>query len=344
MTKTALITGVTGQDGAYLTKSLLESGYAVHGLVRRSSTERFGRLDELIPPTSPLRDSFTPHDGDMTDAGSLRRIIDRCAPDEIYNLAAQSHVRVSFETAEYTAEVNGLGTLRLLEAIRSLGGENSTRLYQASTSELFGEVAETPQRETTPFRPRSPYGIAKLFAHWSCVNYRRAYGMFCANGILFNHESPLRGERFLTRKITLAAARIHYGLQEKLTLGNLDAKRDWGHAADYVEGMRLILGHRKPDDFVLASGTAHTVREFAEAAFTRIDRTLVWEGEGIQERGIDRTTEKTLIEIDPVFFRPTEVDTLLGDATKARKMLGWRPKYTFDALVDEMIEHDLKRP
>ena len=343
MPKSALITGVTGQDGAYLAKSLLEAGISVHGLVRRNSSERFGRLDELIPASSDLWANFTPHDGDMTDAGSLRRIVERSAPDEIYNLAAQSHVRVSFETAEYTAEVDGLGPLRLLEAVRSLGGEKTTRLYQASTSELFGAVAETPQRETTPFRPRSPYGVAKLFAFWAFVNYREAYRMFAANGILFNHESPLRGERFLTRKITLAAARIHAGLQENLSLGNLDAKRDWGHAADYVEGMRLILAQKEPDDFVLASGESHTVREFAEAVFSRIGRKIAWEGEGVNERGIDAASGKTLITVDPAFFRPTEVETLLGDASKARSVLGWRPKYTFDGLIDDMLRHDLER-
>lgn len=343
MAKRALVTGITGQDGAYLTRRLLELNYEVHGLIRRSSSSNTERLDRLVPPGSDQRANLTVHYGDLTDSASLVRAVETARPDEIYNLAAQSHVRVSFDLADYTAEVNALGVLRLLEAVRSLGAEKQVRFYQASTSELFGKVAETPQRETTPFYPRSPYGAAKLFAYWTVVNHRESYQMFAVNGILFNHESPLRGETFLTRKITLAAARIRAKRQEKLSLGNLDARRDWGHAADYVEGMRLMLQHSTPDDFILASGEDHSVRQFAVCAFEKAGIEIVWRGTGQNETGIDRQSGKTLIEIDPKFFRPAEVDLLRGDSTKARTVLGWKPRYSFDALVEEMVRSDIDR-
>jgi len=315
--KSALITGATGQDGAYLAEFLLAKGYVVHGIKRRSSSFNTGRVDHLYRDPHEAGIRFHLHYGDVTDATNLIRVVQETQPDEIYNLAAQSHVQVSFETPEYTANADAIGTLRLLEAIRILGREKQTRFYQASTSELYGKVQETPQKETTPFYPRSPYAAAKLYAHWITVNYREAYGIHASNGILFNHESPIRGETFVTRKITRAVAVIELGLQSKLFLGNLNAKRDWGHARDYVEGMWLIVQQDEPDDYVLATGEAHSVREFVEKAFTRIDRTIVWKGEGTQEKGIDEDSGQVLVEIDPRYFRPTEVDYLIGDPRKA---------------------------
>ena len=341
MSKTALITGVTGQDGTYLARHLLELGYRVYGVVRRASLPNTARIDSLLARAQTGEIPFTILSGDMTDSGGLHRILEKTEPDEVYNLAAQSHVRVSFDTPEYTADVDGLGPLRMLDAIRTLGFTEKTRFYQASTSELFGKVRQTPQSETTPFNPRSPYASAKLFAYWTVINYREAYGMFASNGILFNHESPLRGETFITRKITRAAARIKCGLAEKVAVGNLDACRDWGHAADYVEGMRLILNAEKADDFVLATGETHSVRELIETAFRLAGFDLVWEGNGIDEKGIDRAGGKVLVEIDPKFFRPTEVELLCGDASKARKILGWKPKRTFRDIVEEMFRADL---
>ena len=341
MSKTALITGVTGQDGTYLARHLLELGYRVYGVVRRASLPNTARIDSLLARAQTGEIPFTLMSGDMTDSGGLHRILEKTEPDEVYNLAAQSHVRVSFDTPEYTADVDGLGPLRMLDAIRTLGFTEKTRFYQASTSELFGKVRQTPQSETTPFYPRSPYASAKLFAYWTVINYREAYGMFASNGILFNHESPLRGETFITRKITRAAARIKRGLAEKVAVGNLDACRDWGHAADYVEGMRLILNAEKADDFVLATGETHSVRELIETAFRLAGFDLVWEGNGIDEKGLDRADGKVLVEIDPKFFRPTEVELLCGDASKARKILGWKPKRTFRDIVEEMFRADL---
>ncbi len=340
--KIALITGVTGQDGAYLSEFLLEKGYEVHGIKRRSSSFNTGRVDHLYtdPHFSGL--PFYMHYGDMTDATNLIRIIQEVQPDEIYNLAAQSHVQVSFESPEYTANSDSLGTLRLLEAIRILGMTEKTRFYQASTSELFGKVHEVPQKETTPFYPRSPYGVAKLYAFWITVNYREAYDMFAVNGILFNHESPIRGETFVTRKITRAAVRIAAGIQPKMFLGNMNAKRDWGHAKDYVRGMWEMLQVDTPEDFVLATGQTHTVRSMCEKAFHHAGIELKWEGEGIDEVGIDKKSGKTLVEVDPKYFRPTEVDLLVGDASKAKEKLGWEPKYSFDDLVREMVEEDRK--
>ncbi len=342
MTRTALITGITGQDGAYLSKRLIELGYQVHGLVRRSSLPNTDRLDRLIPPQSDQRKSLHLHAGDLTDAVSLLRLVEVSEPDEIYNLAAQSHVQVSFELADYTAEVDALGVSRLLESVRSLGMANKVRFYQASTSELFGQVVETPQKETTPFHPRSPYGVAKLFAYWTVINHREAYGMYAVNGILFNHESPLRGEQFITRKITLAAARIAAGIQEKLELGNLDARRDWGHAADYVEGMRLMLTLDQPDDFILASGEDHTVREFVDRAFELAGIPLHWIGSGLDEKGLD-TKGNIRVEVNQKYFRPAEVELLRGDASKARKQLHWQPRYDFNALVEEMFRADKEK-
>ena len=322
--RTALITGVTGQDGAYLAEFLLSKGYVVHGIKRRSSSFNTGRVDHLFRDEHEVDVLFHLHYGDMTDATNLLRIIQETQPTEIYNLAAQSHVQVSFETPEYTANADGLGTLRLLEAMRILGLEKQTRFYQASTSELYGKVQEVPQRESTPFYPRSPYGAAKIFGYWITVNYREAYGMHASNGILFNHESPLRGETFVTRKITRAVAAIEYGLQDKVFLGNLDARRDWGHARDYVEGMWLILQQEQPDDYVLATGDGRSVREFVERAFSEVGRTIVWQGRGLAEKGIDQASGRVLIEIDPRYLRPTEVDNLIGDPQKARNKLGWR--------------------
>ena len=323
--RSALITGATGQDGAYLAELLLSKGYVVHGIKRRSSSFNTARVDHLYHDPHEQGVRFHLHYGDVTDATSLIRIIQETQPDEIYNLAAQSHVQVSFETPEYTANADAVGTLRLLEAIRILGRERRTRFYQASTSELFGKAQEVPQKETTPFYPRSPYAAAKLYAHWITVNYREAYGMHASNGILFNHESPIRGETFVTRKITRAVAAIEVGLQAKLFLGNLNAMRDWGHARDYVEGMWLIVQQEEPDDYVLATGEAHSVREFVEKAFAHVGRTILWKGRGVEEKGIDRASGKVLVEVDPRYFRPTEVDCLIGDARKAHnKLIGSR--------------------
>ncbi|MCD6074060.1 MAG: GDP-mannose 4,6 dehydratase [Rhodospirillales bacterium] len=341
MTKTALITGVTGQDGAYLAEFLLRKGYVVHGIKRRSSSFNTGRIDHIYQEPNLESRNFILHYGDMTDATNLIRIVQQVQPDEIYNLAAQSHVQVSFETAEYTANADGIGTLRLLEALRILGLEKKTRFYQASTSELYGDVAETPQTETTPFRPRSPYGAAKLYAYWIVVNYREAYSMHASNGILFNHESPIRGETFVSRKITRAVAAIETGQEERLFLGNLDAKRDWGHARDYVEGMWMMLQQGEPDDYVLATGEQHTVRDFVVRAFAEVGRVVEWRGTGAQETGVDSKTGETLIAVDPRYFRPTEVDSLLGDATKARTKLGWIHKSSFADLVRDMVHSDL---
>jgi len=340
--KIALVTGITGQDGAYLARLLLQKGYIVHGIKRRSSSFNTARVDELYVDPHEGETRFFMHYGDLTDATNLIRLIQEHKPDEIYNLAAQSHVAVSFETPEYTANADALGTLRLLEAMRILGIKDKTRFYQASTSELYGKVQETPQRETTPFYPRSPYAAAKLYAYWITVNYREAYGMHASNGILFNHEGPLRGETFVTRKITRAVAAIERGLQERLHLGNLNARRDWGHARDFVEGMWLMLQQPEPDDYVLATGEAHSVREFVEAAFACVGRTIEWQGKGANEVGIDAKTGKDLVRIDPRYFRPTEVDELLGDASKARAKLGWMHKTAFAELVAEMVEGDLE--
>jgi GDPmannose 4,6-dehydratase len=339
--KVALITGVTGQDGAHLAEFLLAKGYVVHGMKRRSSSFNTERIDHLIHDPHEQGVSFHLHYGDVTDATNIIRIVQETKPDEIYNLAAQSHVQVSFETPEYTANADGLGTLRLLESIRILSRERKTRFYQASTSELFGKAQEIPQKETTPFYPRSPYAAAKLYAHWITVNYREAYGMHASNGILFNHESPIRGETFVTRKITRAVASIDCGLQQKLFLGNLDAMRDWGDARDFVEGMWLILQQDQPDDYVLATGEAHSVREFVEKAFAHIGRTIVWQGSGVEEKGLDKSNGETLVEVDPRYFRPTEVDFLLGDSSKARAKLGWRHRTSFDTLVSDMVKADM---
>ena len=346
MAKVALITGVTGQDGSYLAELLIEKGYEVHGIIRRSSsfnTERIEHLyfDQWVRDMKQRR-ALNLHYGDLTDSSSLIRIIQQIQPDEIYNLAAQSHVKVSFDVPEYTAEVDATGTLRLLEAVRILGLEQHTRIYQASTSELYGLVQEIPQRETTPFYPRSPYGVAKLYGYWITKNYRESYGMFAVNGILFNHESERRGETFVTRKITLAAARIAQGMQDKLYLGNLDALRDWGYARDYVECMWLMLQHDQPEDFVIATGEQHSVREFTEKVFREAGIELRWEGSGIEERGIDQATGRVLVEVDPQYFRPAEVETLLGDPSKAKQLLGWNPQKTsFDELVRLMVTHDM---
>ena len=346
MNKVALITGVTGQDGSYLAEFLIEKGYEVHGIIRRSSsfnTERIEHLyfEEWVRDMKRGR-ALNLHYGDMTDSSSLIRIIQQIQPDEIYNLAAQSHVKVSFDVPEYTAETDAVGTLRLLEAVRILGLEQKTKIYQASTSELFGLVQEVPQRETTPFYPRSPYGVAKLYGFWITKNYRESYGMFAVNGILFNHESERRGETFVTRKITLAAARIAAGEQDKLYLGNLSALRDWGYARDYVECMWLMLQHETPEDFVIATGEQHSVREFTERAFQEVGITLRWEGEGVDEKGIDTATGRVLVEVDAKYFRPAEVETLLGDPTKAKTLLGWNPRKTsFEELIRLMVRHDV---
>lgn len=340
--KTAFITGATGQDGAYLIELLLNKGYMVHGLKRRSSSFNTARIDHLYQDPHDPEPRLRLHYGDMTDSTNLIRIVQDIQPDEIYNLAAQSHVAVSFETPEYTANSDALGTLRLLEAIRILGLEDKTRFYQASTSELYGKAQETPQSETTPFYPRSPYAAAKLYAYHITVNYREAYGMYACNGILFNHEGPTRGETFVTRKITRAVAAIELGLQDKLYVGNIDARRDWGHAKDYVEGMWRILQQDEPEDFVLATGENHSVREFIELAFAQRDITIKWQGSGIDEQGIDAKTGRVLIEIDQRYFRPTEVDVLLGDPSKAHKKLGWKHMTAFPQLVKEMVESDMK--
>ncbi len=342
MPKVALITGITGQDGAYLAEFLLNKEYTVHGIKRRSSSFNTARIDHLYKDPHERNVNFFMHYGDLTDSTNLIRIIQETQPDEIYNLAAQSHVQVSFETPEYTANSDGLGTLRLLEAIRILGLEKKTKFYQASTSELYGKAQEIPQKETTPFYPRSPYAAAKLYAYWITVNYREAYDIFACNGILFNHESPIRGETFVTRKITMAATKIKHGLQEKLYLGNLDAKRDWGFAKDYVEAMWLILQQEYPDDYVIATGETHSVREFTELAFKEVGIDILWKGEDTEEVGIDSSTGKTLVEIDPRYYRPTEVDLLMGDPSKAKEKLGWEPKVKLEELVKIMIKADEK--
>jgi GDPmannose 4,6-dehydratase len=339
--KVALITGVTGQDGAYLAPLLLDQGYVVRGVKRRASSFNTGRVDHLYVDPHEHDTRFFLHHGDLTDATNLIRLVQETQPGEIYNLAAQSHVQVSFETAEYTANADALGTLRLLEALRILGMERRVRFYQASTSELYGRAAEVPQRETTPFYPRSPYAAAKLYAYWITVNYREAYGMHASNGILFNHESPLRGETFVTRKITRAVAAIELGLQERLYIGNLDARRDWGHARDYVEGMWLMLQQAAPDDYVLATGEAHSVREFVELAFACTGREVCWRGRGVDEVGLDARTGRELVRVDPRYFRRTEVDLLQGDPGKARTRLGWRHRTGFADLVREMVDADL---
>ena len=347
MKKVALITGITGQDGSFLAEFLIDKGYEVHGILRRSSSFNTGRiehlyLDEWVRDMKKDR-LINLHYGDMTDSSSLIRIIQQIQPDEIYNLAAQSHVKVSFDVPEYTAEADAVGTLRMLEAVRILGLTHKTKIYQASTSELFGKVQEVPQRETTSFYPRSPYGVAKQYGFWITKNYRESYGMFAVNGILFNHESERRGETFVTRKITLAAARIAHGQQDKLYLGNLDARRDWGYARDYVECMWMILQHESPEDFVIATGEMHTVREFATLAFREVGMELRWEGEGVEEKGIDIKTGKVLVEVDPKYFRPCEVEQLLGDPTKAKTLLGWNPtKTSFPELARIMMEHDIQ--
>lgn len=346
MNKTALITGITGQDGSYLAEFLLEKGYNVHGVLRRASYFNTSRIEHLyfeewIKDTQNKR-SIELHYGDMTDSSSLLRIIQSVKPDEIYNLAAQSHVKVSFEVPEYTAESDAVGTLRILEAVRILGMEKTTKIYQASTSELFGKVQEVPQKETTPFYPRSPYGVAKQYGFWITKNYRESYNMFAVNGILFNHESERRGETFVTRKITLAASRIHHGLQKKLYMGNLDAKRDWGYAKDYVECMWLMLQHSTPEDFVIATGEMHTVREFCVKAFAEADIEIEWQGKGINEKGVNKLTKEIIIEIDKNYFRPAEVEQLCGDPSKAKNILGWNPQQTsFEHLIKLMMKHDL---
>jgi GDPmannose 4,6-dehydratase len=340
--KTALISGITGQDGAYLSEFLLNKGYSVHGIKRRASSFNTDRIDHLYQDPHENNKRFFLHYGDLTDTSNLIRVIQEIQPDEIYNLGAQSHVQVSFEVPEYTADTDGLGTLRMLEAIRILGMEKKVRFYQASTSELFGKVQEIPQKETTPFYPRSPYAVAKLYAYWIVVNYRESYGMYACNGILFNHESPIRGETFVTRKITRAAARIKLGLQDKLYMGNIDAKRDWGFAGDYVELMWLMLQQDKPDDYIMATGVTTTVREFITQAFEEAGMQLHWQGSGINEKGIDFKTGNILVEIDPKYFRPAEVDILIGDPSKALSRLGWKPKVRLSELIKMMVSHDMK--
>ncbi len=337
----ALITGITGQDGAHLAEFLLGKGYEVHGVKRRASSFNTERIDHLYQDPHEHDVRMRLHYGDLTDATNLIRIVQQVQPDEIYNLAAQSHVAVSFETPEYTANADALGTLRLLEAIRILGLSEKTRFYQASTSEMFGKVQETPQRETTPFYPRSPYGVAKAYAHWITVNYREAYGLYACSGILFNHESPIRGETFVTRKITRALARIHEGLEGCLYIGNLDAMRDWGHAKDFVRAQWLMLQQETPEDFVIATGEQHSVRDFVSRAARCLDMRIDWRGQGSEEHGVDTRTGQTLVRVDPHYFRPTEVDALLGDATKARTKLGWAPEHSFDELIEEMVREDL---
>lgn len=340
--KKALITGITGQDGSYLAELLLEKGYEVHGMKRRASSFNTSRIDHLYQDSHDKNARLKLPYGDLTDSSNILSLIKKIEPDEVYNLAAQSHVKVSWDCPEYTADADALGTLRLLEAIRSCGLEKKTRFYQASTSELFGLVQETPQRETTPFYPRSPYAVAKLYGYWITVNYRESFGMYACNGILFNHESPRRGETFVTRKITRAAVRIKLGMEDRLYLGNIDAKRDWGHARDYVEGMWRILQQDKPEDFVLATGVTTTIRKFCEMTFRELGMEIEWQGHGVDEKGIDRNTGKVLIEIDPRYFRPAEVDLLLGDASKAKAKLGWQPKYDLEALCREMVKEDLQ--
>ena len=343
MDKVALITGINGQDGSYLAELLLKKGYTVHGVIRRASTFNRERIEQLYSFENPARRHFILHYGDMTDSSNLIRLVNEIRPHEIYHLAAQSHVKISFQVPEYTANVDGLGTLRLLEAVRFLGLDKHTRIYHASTSELFGKAKVFPQNEDTPFHPRSPYGVAKLYAHWIAKNYREAYDMFICDGILFNHESPRRGENFVTRKITLSIAKILAGKQERLHLGNLDAKRDWGYAPDFVEAMWLMLQQDGPDDFVIATGEAHSVREFIELAFKEVGIDIEWKGGGVDEKGVDAATGKVLVEVDPKYFRPAEVDYLLGDASKAKELLGWQPKVGFEELVKLMMRGDLKR-
>lgn len=338
--KKALITGINGQDGSYLVEFLLKKGYEVHGTIRRASVFTTERIDHLYQDPHEKNVRLFLHYGDLTDSSNLNRLVEKIKPDEIYNLGAQSHVKVSFEVPEYTAEVDAIGTLRLLDAIKETGLR--TRFYQASSSEMFGKAVETPQKESTPFYPRSPYGAAKVYSHWIMVNYREAYNLFACSGILFNHESPRRGKRFVSRKITRAVARIYHGLEDKLFLGNLNAKRDWGFAPEYVEAMWLMLQHEKAEDYVIATGEAHSVRELAEEAFRNINIELEWEGKGTNEKGIDKKTEKVLIEVDPNYFRPTEVESLVGDASKAKKKLGWKPKVKFKELVKIMVEADLE--
>ena len=340
--KKALITGITGQDGSYLAEFLLSKNYEVHGIKRRASSFNTSRIDHLPQNEHNPGSRFYTHYGDMGDSTNLMRLIQKIKPDEIYNLAAQSHVRVSFESPEYTSNADGLGTLRLLEAIRILGLNSAIKFYQASTSELYGKIQASIQNEKTPFYPRSPYAVAKLYAYWITVNYREAYGIFAANGILFNHESPRRGETFVTRKITMAATRIVLGLQKKLFLGNLSAKRDWGHAKDYVEGMWRILQHEKPDDYVLSTGHTYSVRWFCEKVFKEVGINLAWRGDGLEEIGIDSSTGKSIVHIDPEYFRPTEVELLIGDSTKAKKELGWEPKIKIEELISEMVDSDMK--
>ena len=342
MKKVAFITGITGQDGAYLAELLLKKDYIVHGLKRRSSSFNTGRIDHLYQDPHISKRNFILHHGDLTDSTNLIRIIQEVQPDEIYNLAAQSHVQVSFETPEYTANADGLGTLRILEAIRLLNMVEKTKFYQASTSELYGMVQEVPQNEKTPFYPRSPYAVAKLYGYWITINYREAYNLYACNGILFNHESPVRGETFVTRKITRAAARISMGTQERVYLGNLDAKRDWGHASDFVEGMWRMLQQDEPEDFVLATGVTTTIREFSERAFAEVGITLEWSGSGVDETGRDVKSGNILVSIDPAYFRPTEVDLLIGDASKAREKLGWQPTCDLQQMIEEMIKADLE--
>ena len=342
MKKVAFITGITGQDGAYLAELLLKKDYIVHGLKRRSSSFNTGRIDHLYQDPHVNKRNFILHHGDLTDSSNLIRIIQEVKPDEIYNLAAQSHVQVSFETPEYTANADGLGTLRILEAIRLLGMVDKTKFYQASTSELYGMVQEVPQNEKTPFYPRSPYAVAKLYGYWITINYREAYKMYACNGILFNHESPVRGETFVTRKITRAAARISMGTQERVYLGNLDAKRDWGHASDFVEGMWRMLQQEKPEDFVLATGVTTTIREFTELAFAEVGITLEWSGSGVDETGRDVKSGNIIVSVDPAYFRPTEVGLLIGDASKAREKLGWQPTCDLQQMIEEMIKSDLE--
>lgn len=342
--KTALVTGITGQDGSFLAEFLLEKGYEVHGIIRRSSSFNTERIEHLYVEELKSSDNFYIHYGDMTDTSNIIRLVNKVKPDEIYNLAAMSHVKVSFDTPEYVADVDAIGTLRLLEAIRILGLEKKTRIYQASTSELYGKVQEVPQSETTPFYPRSPYGVAKMYGFWITKNYRESYGMYAVNGILFNHESERRGETFVTRKITLAAARIAKGKQDKLELGNLNAKRDWGYAKDYVECMWMILQHEKPEDFVIATGEMHTVREFTTLAFNNAGIEIEWQGSGLEERGINKATGKVIVEVNENYFRPAEVEQLLGNPTKAKSLLGWNPtKTSFEELVKIMVNEDMKR-
>lgn len=340
MSKKALISGITGQDGSYLAEILLKKGYEVHGIIRRSSSFNTGRIEHLMMDKKIMNKSFFLYHGDITDTSNLNRLLEKIKPDEIYNLAAQSHVKVSFEVPEYTAEVDAIGTLRFLDAIRETGIK--TKFYQASTSELYGKVQEVPQRESTPFYPRSPYGVAKIYGYWIVVNYREAYNLYACNGILFNHESPRRGETFVTRKITRAVAAIKKGKQESLTLGNLDSKRDWGFAPEYCEGMWMMMQQKTPEDYVLATGETHTVKEFVDLSFKSVGIELEWEGKEEKEKGIDKKTGKVLISVDPTYYRPTEVDLLIGDASKAKKNLGWEPKVKFEQLVEIMVKADLE--